>query len=171
MTDIKSPADRSRNMAAIKGKDTKPEMIVRKYLFSRGLRFRVQVKKLPGKPDIVLPKYKTVIFVNGCFWHGHEDCKYFRLPKSNVEFWKEKIERNIARDVRNETELKALGWRVIRVWECEIKTVAEREEYLKQLFDRIVRPTHSYLIEAVRDEPSIAAEPESEHIYGNDNDS
>ena len=94
-------------MAAIKGKDTKPEMIVRKYLFSRGLRFRVQVRKLPGNPDIVLPKYKTVIFVNGCFWHGHEGCKYFRLPKSNVEFWKEKIERNIARDVRNETELKA----------------------------------------------------------------
>lgn len=80
---------------------------MRKYLFSRGMRFRVQVRKLPGNPDIVLPKYKTVIFVNGCFWHGHEGCKYFRLPKSNVEFWKEKIERNIARDVRNETELKA----------------------------------------------------------------
>lgn len=94
-------------MAAIKGKDTKPEMIVRKYLFSRGLRFRVQVRKLPGTPDIVLPKYKTVIFVNGCFWHGHEGCKYFRLPKSNVEFWEEKIERNVARDVRNEAELKS----------------------------------------------------------------
>lgn len=123
MTDIKTPEQRSRNMAAIKWKDTKPEMIVRKYLFSRGMRFRVQVRKLPGNPDIVLPKYKTVIFVNGCFWYGHEGCKYFQLPKSNVEFWKEKIERNIARDVRNETELKALGWRVIRVWECEIKTV------------------------------------------------
>ena len=107
MADVKTPEQRSRNMAAIKGKDTKPEIIVRKYLFSRGLRFRVQVRKLPGNPDIVLPKYKTVIFVNGCFWHGHEGCKYFRLPKSNVEFWKEKIERNIARDVRNETELKA----------------------------------------------------------------
>lgn len=109
MTDIKTPEQRSRNMAVIKWKDTKPEMIVRKYLFSRGLRFRVQVRKLPGNPDIVLPKYKTVIFVNGCFWHGHEGCKYFRLPKSNVEFWKEKIEHNIAIDVRNETELKALG--------------------------------------------------------------
>ena len=107
MTDIKTPEQRSRNMAVIKWKDTKPEMIVRKYLFSSGMRFRVQVRKLPGNPDIVLPKYKTVIFVNGCFWHGHEGCKYFRLPKSNVEFWKEKIERNIARDVRNETELKA----------------------------------------------------------------
>ena len=166
-----TPEQRSRNMAAIKGKDTKPEMIVRKYLFSHGLRFRVQVRKLPGTPDIVLPKYKTVIFVNGCFWHGHEGCKYFRLPKSNVEFWEDKIERNVARDVRNEAELKALGWRVIRIWECEIKTVAQREEYLKLLYDRIVNPAQSYLIEAVRDELSIAAEPESEHIYGNDNDS
>ncbi len=171
MTDIKTPEQRSRNMAAIKGKDTKPEMIVRKYLFSRGLRFRVQVRKLPGNPDIVLPKYKTVIFVNGCFWHGHEGCRYFRLPKSNVEFWEEKIERNVARDFRNEAELKALGWRVIRVWECEIKTLAQREEYLKCLYDRIVNPTQSYLIETDMDEPSIAAEPESEQIYDNKNHS
>lgn len=110
-----TPEQRSRCMAAIKGKDTKPGIIVRKYLFSRGLRFRVQVRKLPSTPDLVLPKYKTAIFVNGCFWHGHEGCKYFRLPKSNVEFWKEKIERNIERDTRNEAELKAFGWRVIRV--------------------------------------------------------
>ena len=150
-------------MAAIKGKDTKPEMIVRKYLFSRGLRFRIQVRKLPGNPDIVLPKYKTVIFVNGCFWHGHEDCRYFRLPKSNVEFWKAKIERNVARDVRNEVALKALGWRVVRVWECEIKTVAQREEYLKRLYDRIVNPAQSYIIETDIDKPSIAAEPESQY--------
>ena len=158
-------------MAAIKGKDTKPEIIVRKYLFSRGLRFRVQVKKLPGTPDIVLPKYKAVVFVNGCFWHGHKDCRYYRLPKSNVEFWKEKIERNVARDTRSETELKALGWRVIRVWECEIKTVAQREEYLKRLYDRIVNPIQSYFIEPDVDKPSIAAEPESEQIYGDNNHS
>lgn len=164
-----TPEQRSRCMAAVKGRDTKPEMIVRKYLFSRGLRFRVQVRKLPGKPDIVLPKYKTVIFVNGCFWHGHEECKYFRLPKSNVEFWKEKIERNVARDTRSKTELKALGWRVIRVWECEIKTVAQRDEYLKRLYDRIVNPTQSYLIETDKGETSIAAEPESEQINGGDN--
>ena len=171
MTDIKTKEERSRNMAAIKGKDTKPEMIVRKYLFSRGLRFRVQVRKLSGNPDIVLPKYKTVIFVNGCFWHGHEGCRYFRLPKSNVEFWEEKIERNVARDVRNEAELKALGWRVVRVWECEIKTVAQREEYLKHLYDRIVNPVQSYLIETDIDKPSIAAEPESAQIYGDNNHS
>ena len=136
---------------------------MRKYLFSRGLRFRVQVRKLPGNPDIVLPKYKTVIFVNGCFWHGHEGCRYFRLPKSNVEFWEEKIKRNVARDVRNEAELKALGWRVVRVWECEIKTVAQREEYLKRLYDRIVNPAQSYIIETDIDKPSIAAEPESQY--------
>lgn len=107
MADVMTPEQRSRCMAAVKGKDTKPEMIVRKYLFSRGMRFRVQVRKLLGTPDIVLPKYKTVIFVNGCFWHGHEDCKYFRLPKSNVEFWKEKIKRNIELNTRNRTRVKA----------------------------------------------------------------
>lgn len=107
MADVMTPKQRSRCMAAVKGKDTKPEMIVRKYLFSSGMRFRVQVRKLPGNPDIVLPKYKTVIFVNGCFWHGHEDCKYFRLPKSNVEFWKEKIGRNIELNTRNRTRVKA----------------------------------------------------------------
>lgn len=169
MTDIKTPEQRSRNMAAIKGKDTKPEMIVRKYLFSRGLRYRVNNRKLSGAPDIVLKKYKTVVFIDGCFWHGHEGCKYFRVPKSNVQFWKEKIERNVARDFRNEAELKALGWRVIRVWECEIKTLAQREEYLKHLFDLIVNPAQSYLIETDLDKPSIAAEPESEHSYGDNN--
>ena len=169
MADTMTPEQRSRCMAAIKGKDTKPELIVRKYLFSRGLRFRVQVRALPGNPDIVLPKYKTVIFVNGCFWHGHEGCRYFRLPKSNVRFWKEKIERNVARDVRNEAELTALGWRVIRVWECEIKTVAQRDEYLKRLYDCIVNRAQSYIIETDMDEPYIAAEPESEHFYGDDN--
>lgn len=107
MADVMTPEQRSRCMAAIKGKDTKPEMIVRKYLFSRGMRFRVQVRKLPGTPDIVLPKYKTAIFVNGCFWHGHEGCKYFRLPKSNIEFWKEKIKRNIELNTRNRTRVKA----------------------------------------------------------------
>lgn len=107
MADVMTPEQRSRCMAAVKGKDTKPEMIVRKYLFSRGMRFRVQVRKLPGNPDIVLPKYKTAIFVNGCFWHGHEGCKYFRLPKSNIEFWKEKIKRNIELNTRNRTRVKA----------------------------------------------------------------
>lgn len=133
MADVMTPEQRSRCMAAIKGKDTKPELIVRKYLFSRGLRFRVQVRKLSGNPDIVLPKYKTVIFVNGCFWHGHEGCKYFRLPKSNVEFWKEKIERNIERDRESMQALLDLRWKVIRVWECELRNKANREVTLNKI--------------------------------------
>lgn len=159
-----TPEQRHNCMAAIKGKDTKPELIVRKYLFSRGLRFRIQVRKLPGRPDIVLPKYRTVIFVNGCFWHGHEGCRYYRLPKSNVDFWQEKIERNRARDARNEAELKALGWRVLRVWECDIRTVVGRSEYLDSLYNTIVTPIPTYLLDTDSNTLSIAAEPES-HKY------
>ncbi len=160
MTDIKTPEQRSRNMAAIKGKDTKPEMIVRKYLFSRGLRFRVQVRKLPGTPDIVLPKYKTAIFVNGCFWHGHEGCKYFRLPKSNVEFWKEKIERNIERDRESLQALLDSGWKVIRVWECELRNKANREETLNEIYNSITSPDGcDYSLEET--DISMAAEPET----------
>lgn len=152
-------------MVAIKGKDTKPEMIVRKYLFSRGLRFRIQVRKLPGNPDIVLPKYKTVIFVNGCFWHGHEGCRYYRLPKSNIEFWENKIKNNVARDVRNEEELKALGWRVIRVWECDIRKVTGREEYLQGLYKSIIQPESKVYVTDYETIP-MAAEPEN--MYGQD---
>lgn len=162
MADIKFPADRSRNMTAIKGKDTKPEMIVRKYLFSRGLRFRVQVRKLPGTPDIVLPKYKTVVFVNGCFWHGHEGCKYFRLPKSNVEFWKEKIERNIERDKESEMALLDLGWKVIRVWECELRNKANREATLNKIYTSITASDGiGYSFEET-DVP-MAAEPKADY--------
>ncbi len=163
MADVMTPEQRSRCMAAIKGKDTKPELIVRKYLFSRGLRFRVQVRKLPGTPDIVLSKYRTVILINGCFWHGHESCRYFRLPKSNVEFWRNKIQRNIARDARNESELKALGWRVIRIWECDIRTISGRTEYLKKLYETIVSPLTSYEDNADIARISLAAD--SEQIY------
>lgn len=149
-------------MAAVKGKDTKPEMIVRKYLFSRGLRFRVQVKKLPGKPDIVLPKYKIVIFVNGCFWHGHEDCKYFRLPKSNVEFWKEKIGRNIERDRESMQALLDLGWKIIRVWECELRNKANREDTLNKIYKSITSPNGSSYSFEETDIP-MAAEPEADY--------
>ena len=147
-------------MAAIKGKDTKPEMIVRKYLFSRGLRFRVNNRKLAGSPDIVLKKYKTVVFVDGCFWHGHEGCKYFRLPKSNVDFWRHKIAMNIARDYANNVDLKLAGWRVIRIWECDIRTKTKRDEVLKHLYERI---TESHNINVYQPNEiegySIAAEP------------
>ncbi|MDE6755470.1 MAG: very short patch repair endonuclease [Muribaculaceae bacterium] len=165
MTDIKSQEERSRNMAAIKGKDTKPEMIVRKYLFSKGLRYRVNNRKFPGSPDIVLKKYKTVVFVDGCFWHGHEDCKYFRLPKSNVNFWRHKIAMNYARDYANNIELELAGWRVIRIWECEIKTKAKREETLKRLYNRITGLQNNPIYQPDRiDGESIAAEPEA--TYG-----
>lgn len=125
-------------MAAIRGKNTRPELIVRKYLFARGLRFRINNRKLPGTPDIVLKKYKAVVFVDGCFWHGHEGCRYFKLPASNVDFWKQKINLNIARDYRVEVELRLLGWRVIRIWECEIKNKSHRQQALDALYHRIV---------------------------------
>ena len=126
-------------MSRIGGKDTKPEEMVRKYLFSKGFRYRKNVRKLPGSPDLVLPKYRTVVFVNGCFWHGHEGCKYFVWPKSNAEFWREKIEANISRDQRKEAQLKDMGWNVLVVWECELRppkrqaTLEGLENKLKQL--------------------------------------
>lgn len=121
MADVHSPEKRSYNMSRIRCKDTKPEELVRKYLFSQGFRYRKNDTRLPGKPDIVLPKYKTVIFVNGCFWHGHEGCKYFVWPKNNAEFWKEKIGKNIVCDRTNHQLLRAQGWKIIDVWECQLK--------------------------------------------------
>jgi len=121
MTDVHSPETRSYNMSRIRSKDTKPEERVRKYLFAKGFRYRKNDKRLPGKPDIVLPKYKTVIFVNGCFWHRHEGNKCFKWPSSNVDFWKDKLLRNAERDNANYKRLEEDGWNVIVVWECETK--------------------------------------------------
>jgi len=121
MADVHSPETRSYNMSRIRGKNTKPEELVRKYLFAQGFRYRKNDARLPGKPDIVLPKYKTVIFVNGCFWHAHEGCRYFVWPKNNADFWKKKIGGNIERDAKNQRLLTKLGWKVIVVWECELK--------------------------------------------------
>ena len=126
---------RSFNMSQIKNKDTKPEEIVRKYLFSQGLRYRKNVAELPGKPDIVLSKYKTIILVNGCFWHMHQGCKYFVWPKHNAEFWKEKITGNAIRDQSKQQELEKLGWRVLVVWECQLKE--DRENALAYLLNEI----------------------------------
>lgn len=126
MSDTLTPEKRSWNMSQIKGKDTKIEVLVRKYLFSKGFRFRKNDKRLPGKPDIVLPKYKTVIFVNGCFWHLHENCKLARLPKTNTEFWEKKLEKNVYNDKLHINQLSALGWKVITLWECELEKDFEK---------------------------------------------
>ena len=123
-------------MSRIKCKDTKPEETVRKYLFSQGFRYRKNDKRLPGSPDIVLPKYKTVIFVNGCFWHKHEGCKYFVWPRNNADFWKKKIESNVMRDIKNYQQLKDLGWKVFVIWECELKRDC-RAETLEQIADLV----------------------------------
>lgn len=135
--DVHDKETRSYNMSCIKGKNTKPEEIVRKYLFSKGLRYRKNDKKLPGTPDIVLPKYKTVIFVNGCFWHGHEGCCYFVVPKTNTEFWVNKIGTNKQRDNREINELRTLGWKVIVVWECQLKKNC-RDITLLQILNSII---------------------------------
>lgn len=143
-----SKEQRHRCMSAIKGKNTKPELLVRKFLFSRGFRYRLNHPRLPGHPDIVLRKYRTVIFVNGCFWHGHQGCKYFVLPKSNVEFWQNKIERNRVRDVEEQRQLASMGWHCITIWECQLKpkvrqqTLTALEYTLSHIFleDRRVKP-------------------------------
>lgn len=121
MADVHDPATRSYNMSRIRGKDTKPEMMVRKYLFSKGFRYRLHDPKLPGKPDIVLPRFKTVIFVHGCFWHGHEGCKYFVVPKTRTEWWLTKINRNKFLDQQHNKDLENLGWKVLQIFECELK--------------------------------------------------
>lgn len=132
MSDRLTIQQRHNNMAAIKGKNTKPEVLVRKYLWSHGFRYRLNHPRLPGKPDIVLRKYRTCIFVNGCFWHGHEGCKYFRMPKTNTEFWERKISRNRERDREEQKQLARMGWHCITVWECELKG-ERREKTLESL--------------------------------------
>lgn len=122
MTDIFSKDKRRKIMSKIRAKNTKPELIVRKYLFSKGYRYRLNVKSLPGSPDIVLKKIRTVIFINGCFWHGHTPCNLYKVPKTNTEWWKEKIERNKARGYKKSMELRQMGWHVITIWECQLRT-------------------------------------------------
>ncbi len=121
MTDVHDKVTRSYNMSRIQGKNTKPEIMIRKFLFSEGFRYRLHDKNLPGKPDIVLPKYKTVIFVNGCFWHGHENCRYFVVPKTRTDWWLKKIHGNIQKDSENFLLLSELGWKIVTIFECELK--------------------------------------------------
>lgn len=121
MADIVDAATRSRMMASIRSKNTQPEIALRKALHAQGLRFRLHVPKLPGKPDIVLPKWKAAIFVHGCFWHRHEGCRYCTMPATRPEFWQGKFEANVARDAKNAAALHEQGWRTLVVWECELK--------------------------------------------------
>ena len=125
---------RSRNMSAIKSKNTKPEIKVRKVLHSMGYRFRLHSKDLPGSPDIVLPKYKTVIFVHGCFWHRHENCKYASIPKTRQEFWNKKFEENIKRDSEIQDKIKNLNWRSVVIWECETKNIENLRDKIIDVF-------------------------------------
>lgn len=149
MADQLTPEQRHKCMAAIKGKNTKPEMMVRRYLHALGLRYGLHNKRLPGSPDIVLRRLKTVIFIHGCFWHGHDGCSYFKMPKSREEYWAEKIRRNRLRDSLDVQRLTAMGWKVIVVWECELRTKRRRIETLyalgRYLLDLRDNPAPAYI--------------------------
>lgn len=137
MADVHNEETRSYNMSRIKGKNTKPEMLVRKYLHAQGFRYKLHDKTLPGKPDIVLPKYKTVILIHGCYWHKHTDCKYFVVPKTRTDWWLNKINRNVENDAKALSELERLGWKIIIIWECDLKP-AKIKETIANLPGKIV---------------------------------
>lgn len=138
MTDVHDKKTRSFNMSRIRSKDTQPEILVRKFLFAKGFRYKLHDKTLPGKPDLVFPKYTAVVFIHGCFWHGHKGCKYFVLPKTRTKWWTEKINRNKQLDDENIIKLKKLGWKVITIFECKLKT-KNREKPLNQLAIRLIK--------------------------------
>ena len=145
MADVHSKEVRSYNMSRIKSKDTKPEMLVRRFLHANGFRYRLHVKDLPGKPDIVLPKYKTVIFVHGCFWHGHKGCKYFVVPKTRTQWWLNKINTNIANDKKAFRALQKEGWKIINLWECKTKPAKQ-----EKAFTSLLKPFPNNLIEVIQ---------------------
>ena len=136
MADIMTPAQRSERMSRIRSQNTKPEMLVRRFLHGQGFRFRLHARDLPGRPDLVLPKYRTVVFVEGCFWHGHS-CQKGRVPSTNPDFWQAKVAANQTRDKRNQRALRRDGWRVIRVWECQLAKSKARATTLARLVSRI----------------------------------
>ena len=136
MVDNLSPKKRSWNMSHIKGKDTKPEKKVRSLLHAMGYRFRIHKKELPGNPDIVLPKYKAVLFVNGCFWHRHKGCKFAYKPKIRVEFWEKKFDDTVSRDLNNIKKLKAMGWNIEVFWECELKDIDSVKNRLEKILPK-----------------------------------
>ena len=155
MPDRQTPEQRHRNMAAIRSRNTKPELALRYALWHNGFRYRVNDNRLPGKPDMVLPKFRTAIFVHGCFWHGHKDCQYFTVPKTNSEFWMAKVARNQERDQEVWRKLEAKGWSVIIVWECQLKK-ANLEETVARVASEIIRNGETY--QAVQAERKKARE-------------
>ena len=157
-------------MSAIRGKNTKPEIVVRKFLFGRGFRYRLNHPRLPGHPDIVLRKYRTVIFVNGCFWHGHDNCKYYRLPKTNVDFWRKKVERNKKRDVEEQRQLATMGWHCITIWECQLKPKvrAQTLESLAFTLNYIFLEDRKIKTYTISEDEDIPMAAESEVEYTND---
>ena len=166
MSDVHTPEQRHKNMAAIHSSSTKPELKLRRALWSLGFRYRINEKDLPGKPDIVLPKFRTVVFVHGCFWHGHKGCKYYTVPKTNTEFWTAKIARNQERDQRNYQILHDNGWQVIVIWECQLapkrieETMLRVELLLNERFLALHQP--KVIPYNVQETPiSIAAEEEN----------
>lgn len=136
MADVHSKAQRSYNMSRIRSTNTKPEMLVRKFLFAQGCRYKLHDATLPGKPDIVLPKYKTVIFVHGCFWHGHNNCRYYKVPQTRTDWWLNKIGRNKSNDAAVVKALKKEGWKIITLWECDLKP-AKIEKILNSLLKKL----------------------------------
>jgi DNA mismatch endonuclease (patch repair protein) len=138
--DIWDKKKRSKVMSKIRSKNTKPEMAVRKALFAKGYRYRINYKKLPGKPDIAFPKYKTAIFVHGCFWHGHKDCKDSHIPKTNTDFWTKKINRNKERDRNNTIQILSMGWKVLTIWDCEIQQKGNIESLIQKIADLLLEP-------------------------------
>lgn len=159
-----SSIQRRKNMSAIHSKNTKPEILVRKFLFSRGFRYRLNHPRLPGHPDIVLKKYRTCIFVNGCFWHGHEGCRYYRLPKTNIEYWTNKIEKNKTRDKKEQRQLADMGWHCITVWECQLKPLVRDQtlESLAYTLNHIYLEDREVKTNQVTEQPDslMAAEPD-----------
>ena len=160
MADNLSKEVRHKNMSRIRSKNTKPELKVRRWLWEHGYRYRLNVKDIPGRPDIVLRKYRTVIFVNGCFWHGHVGCDKFVMPKSNVEFWQSKISRNRERDLKNYKILEDCGWNVIVIWECRLKA-ALIEETMAEIVSQIGKnPQKPFEYPSPDSGFAVAAEPE-----------
>lgn len=169
MSDHLTPEQRHKNMSAIRAKNTKPEMIVRKFLWSRGYRYRLNHPRLPGKPDIVMRKYRTCIFINGCFWHGHEGCKYFVMPKSRTDFWQAKITRNQERDIEVMHQLAKMGWHSITIWECELKPNKKDAtlESLLYTLNKIFLQDHQVRrYELPEEEPMMMVAENTETDYG-----